>query len=68
MSSTISFIAVRMRMMVKGTMVTNRPVGDTLGICCSSPMHRKKMLAYLRNCSYKNCGEDKDRMNHNFNI
>ena len=52
-------MAVRMRMMVNGTMVTKRPVGDTLGICCSSPMHKKKMLAYRRNCSYKNCKEKK---------
>lgn len=42
--------------MAKGTIVTNRPVGETSGICCNNPMQRKKMLAYRRNCSYKNLG------------
>ena len=32
----------------KGTIVTYLPVGETPGICCSSPIDKKNMLAYLK--------------------
>merc|ERR1719295_677077 len=43
-------------MSMNGAMVTHRPVGETLGICCSSPIVRKNMLAYLLNCSNRYLG------------
>ena len=43
----ISLPATMVRMMKRGRMVTHLPVGETFGICCSSPIVRKKMLAYL---------------------
>ena len=47
---------MRQRMINRGPMVTYLPVGLTPGICCNSPMQRKKMLAYRLNCSNKNFG------------
>merc|ERR1719270_832250 len=44
------------RITPKGPIVIQRPVGEIPGICCKRPIHRKKMLAYLRNCSYRNFG------------
>ena len=40
-------MAMMVRMRKRGTMVTYLPVGDTPGICCSNPIAKKKMFAYL---------------------
>ena len=42
-----TLMAVMKRMIIRGTMVTYFPVGDTSGICWSRPIPRKNMLAYL---------------------
>lgn len=55
-SSTISLMALTLRMNIKGTRVVYRPVGDTSGICCRSAMNRKKQFEYRRNCSKRKDG------------
>lgn len=56
-SSNISLIAETIIMTANGTAVVNRPVGETLGICCISAMKRKNKFAYRRNCSKINLGK-----------
>ena len=46
------------RMMTKGTRVVYRPVGETSGIYCNKAMKRKKALAALLICSYRNRGRN----------
>lgn len=55
-SSTISLIALTLKINIKGTRVVYRPVGETSGICCNSAMNRKKQFEYRRNCSNRNDG------------
>ena len=48
-SQCLPLAAVRQRMRKNGTIVTYLPVGLTPGICCSNPIPRKNMFAYLTN-------------------
>ena len=54
----LTFNAVKIKIPVKGTIVTYRPVGLTPSICWKSPMAKKKILAYRLNCSKRNLGKN----------
>lgn len=46
------------RIIIKGKTVVYFPVGDTSGICCNKVISKKKALAALVNCRFKNPGRN----------